>query len=81
MKHIAPECQLGYPETQLMEMLGPIMDSFMYWMRGQTFSACDGKRYNYETNKYEDTGCGPHGYVFYTHDVERFFSELSVFDS
>jgi hypothetical protein len=75
-----PECELGYTEEQLERILGDRLPDFYRWMVGQTFTGCNGMRYNYLTGEYEPTGCGPHGFVYYAHDVNRFLSGLPVID-
>lgn len=75
-----PECQLGYTETQLDRILGDRRREFNAWMRGQTIAMCDGKKYNHEEKRYEDTGCGPHGLVVYSWDLQRFIFGLPVVD-
>jgi hypothetical protein len=76
----APTCRLGYPDDKLKEILGDRYTDFMKWMRGQTFALCDGRSYNHELRQYEATGCGPHGYVYYSWDVDRFVKGLPVVD-
>lgn len=70
----APECELGYTEHQIAQIMGPSLDRFNKWMSGQTMSICDGRRYNHKLGQYEATGCGPHGTITYSHDVRRFLS-------
>lgn len=76
------ECRLGYPDSQLEEILGEErLKDFYRWMRGQTFSACDGTEYNHQTRKYEPSVCSvSHGYVYYRQDVERFLAGKPVID-
>jgi hypothetical protein len=69
-----PECQLGYPESQLKEILGDRLEDFNLWMRGQTIAGCDGRRYDHDKKEYQPTGCGPHGYVIYSWDLERYLA-------
>lgn len=76
----APECGLGYTDSQLKTILGSRYEEFIRWMRGQTVALCDGKRYDYEVNEYVNTGCGPHGVVVYSWDLERFIDGLPVID-
>ena len=77
----APECTFGYPTTQLGRVLdAQAYNRLMLWMRGQTMAICDGRRFNYETGEYEPTGCGPHGPVVYTHDVERWSRAGPIID-
>jgi hypothetical protein len=76
-----PICQQGYPHSQLVEIFGPEkIKTFFHWMRGQTFSECDGQRYVHETKSYEPTGCGPHGFVYYSWDVQRFLDGRPIID-
>ena len=73
----APECLYGYSETQLKSAFSEAQfNAFNRWMVGQTFSSCDGRQYNYTTKEYEATDCGPHGYVFYLADVNRFLRSM-----
>lgn len=81
MDFVTPECKYGYPETQLKAEFGDDrMKAFNAWMRGQTFSSCDGKQYNYDKQEFEATNCGPHGYVYYVYDVNRFIAGQPVID-
>jgi hypothetical protein len=76
-----PKCLAGYPMSQLTEEMPPkTFNAFINWMRGQTFTVCDGRVYNHAFQSYEDSGCGPHGNVFYTSDVNRFLAGGSVID-
>ena len=75
-----PECQYGYTEEQLSTILGERIDAFNHWMRGQTMSICDGRRYDYDKGEYEDTGCGPHGVITYRWDVQRFIDGRPIVD-
>lgn len=75
-----PECQLGYPIDQVQRILGDRFPEFNEWIAGQTVSICDGRSYNYETKQYEETGCGPHGSVIYSWDLDRFLKGLPVID-
>ena len=77
---IEPSCILGYTDSDLNQLLGNEKSEFYAWMRGQTFTSCDGKAYDPELRAYRDTGCGPHGYVFYVADVARFMRGLPVID-
>jgi hypothetical protein len=77
----APTCRFGYPEAQLKDMWDEAtFKKFMLWMRGQTFSSCDGSIFDHENSCTVDSNCGPHGYVYYTHDVLRFVSGKPAFD-
>lgn len=75
-----PTCELGYPQIQLERILGSRLQEFLLWSAGQTIGMCDGRKYNYETKKYEATGCGPHGLVVYPGDLDRFLKGLPVID-
>lgn len=75
-----PECELGYTEEQLERILGDRYQEFNFWMSGQTMSICDGRAYNYNLKKYEPTGCGPHGVVVYSWDLDRFLNNLPIID-
>jgi hypothetical protein len=76
-----PECKLGYPKTQLRaELTAEEFKAFFKWMRGQTFGSCEGQSYDHEKKEYIPSGCGPHGYVFYATDVNRFLAGGSVVD-
>lgn len=78
---ITPECKFGYPETQLREIwTEDKFKDFMKWMRGQTFSVCDGTLFDGELNRMVGSGCGPHGYVFYAHDVTNFVTGGPILD-
>lgn len=76
-----PECRLGYTYTQLTTILGWRLDDFGRWMRGQTMSLCDGRKYNHDSKVYEEA-CGgvSHGGVVYRHDLERYLLDLPVID-
>lgn len=75
-----PECVMGYTDEQVTRIMGARLYDFRKWMRGQTGSICDGRAYNYEKGDYEPSGCGPHGYITYRQDVERFLLGLPVVD-
>lgn len=76
-----PECSCGYPAYQLKEVLGDRLPAFWQWMRGQTVTLCEGKRYNHDTKEYEeDCGGISHGAVVYTCDLERYLLGLPVID-
>jgi hypothetical protein len=75
-----PECKLGYTDAQLHTILTSRYEEFWLWMRGQTFSSCDGRAYNHDKKEYEDTGCGPHGFVVYSWDLLRFLEGKPVVD-
>lgn len=75
-----PECELGYTVEQLQRILGDRYEEFLFWMRGQTLAACQGKRYNHSAKEYEETGCGPHGFAYYAWDLQRFLDNRPVID-
>lgn len=66
-----PKCQLGYTRAEVEEIVGN-MTSFDRWFRGQAGAICDGRRYDHDKQEYEPTGCGPHGLIYYTWDVEQY---------
>lgn len=74
-----PECRVGYTVEQLERILGDRIKEFYIWMRGQTFSSCDDRIYNHSTKEYEP-GCGPHGFVYYPWDVQRFLDGSPIVD-
>lgn len=77
----APICKFGYPHSQLEEIFSVLkLKAFFHWMRGQTFSSCDGRIFNAAENRMEASNCGPHGYVYYQSDVQRFVAGLPVID-
>jgi len=67
-----PACELGYTQDQLEEFFGNRITAFYKFMAGQTIGGCDGRRYDYETKQYVSSGCGPHGWAYYTSDVRQF---------
>lgn len=77
-----PECKLGYTREQIREMFGTgdRLAAFWSFMYGQTLGVCTGKKYNLVEDEYLPTGCGPHGSVVYSHDVERFIRGLPPLD-
>jgi hypothetical protein len=82
MKHLPePECEMGYSQSQVQEILGNRRTEFYQWMAGQTQTLCDGRSYNHETSGYEES-CGgvAHGGVTYSHDLYRFLGGLSIID-
>lgn len=80
MSHPQPDCKYGYTQSQLDSILGSRLKEFEYWMRGQTVAVCDGRRYDYNLKTYVDTGCGPHGTVVYSWDVQRFLQNRPIID-
>jgi len=71
---LPPSCSLGYTESDLDAVLGDRLPEFRRWFRGQTGVICEGRRYDHQAKEYRETGCGPHGFVVYAHDLERFLS-------
>jgi hypothetical protein len=67
-----PECESGYPVTQVEAILGDRMTEFNRWMRGQTGAICDGRKYDHNKREYHNTNCGPHGMVVYAWDLRQF---------
>jgi len=81
-----PDCPLGYSEGQLRKLLGDEgMANFKKWMVGQTVGICEGRYYDHEKECYLPSICaemidGPHGVVYYAHDVERFLLRKPIID-
>lgn len=74
-----PICDVGYPQSQLETMLPVVrLKQFYVWMRGQTFSECNGLLFN--GKNLVPSGCGPHGYVYYESDVRAFLAGRPVLD-
>jgi hypothetical protein len=70
--NLKPDCVAGYTVGQIEELFpGSSLKKFVEWIKGQPHSICDGRIYNYNTERYEYNGCGPHGEVYYTKDVEQ----------
>lgn len=71
-----PSCFLGYPRSQVVEIVGLRLDAFDHWMRGQTVAICDGRRYDPDQRDYVPTACSahPHGVVVYPWDVRQFLA-------
>ena len=68
-----PDCRYGYPIAQVREHLGDnTFATFSQWIDGQTVSVCDGRVYDHELRQYYETGCGPHGLVYYHWNVQSF---------
>lgn len=42
-----PSCPSGYTAEDLEAILGPRIEAFWHWMRGQTMMVCEGKKYHY----------------------------------
>ncbi len=78
---VKPECKFGYSAKQLAEMLTEKqLANFLKWMVGQTFSSCSGWVYDHKRGFNVTSGCGPHGYVYYEHDVRRWAEGKPVID-
>ena len=78
-----PECPYGFPDKQLRKIFTREQyQNFFSWMRGQTFTDCDGWKYDPSTKSMEHTECfdDPHGYVFYTHDVAKYAKGSGILD-
>ena len=75
-----PDCELGYTDKQVDTIMGLRMAEFQRWMAGQTMAICDGRRFSYAENRYEATGCGPHGYITYPWDLQRFLDGKPIID-
>lgn len=74
------ECRHGYTVLQVEEIMGNRIREFSGYMTGQTMAICDGQVYDYEKKEYIESGCGPHGVVVYSWDVERFLQGRPLFD-
>lgn len=77
-----PLCRMGYPITQLENELTSVgYLALTKWLYGQTLAICEGREYNHDTEKYEQS-CGgvPHGVVAYTWDVWRWIDGRPVID-
>ena len=75
------DCQYGYPDAQLREIFTQEQfKRFSDWMVGQTISDCAGSVYDHELKSMVPSGCGPHGWVYYSHDIARFLRGLPVID-
>jgi hypothetical protein len=75
-----PNCEIGYSEDLLEEVLGERYPEFKKWMVGQTGGICDGSRFDAENNRMVASGCGPHGFTSYSWDVQRFLDGRPVVD-
>lgn len=77
-----PECESGYPWSQIETFLGvERTEELMRWMRGQTMTLCEGRRYSHDTEDYSEK-CGgvAHGPVVYAWDLERFMRGGPILD-
>lgn len=81
MKLPKPECEVGYTDKQLREILGDRYETFKTWMAGQTMAVCNGKEWNPEEEKYE-VACGgvAHGVIVYSWDLDRFLAGKKIID-
>jgi len=77
-----PECEIGYPISQLEKWNLFPLSHFRTWMKGQTYAVCNGEMYDHEKKEYLPSSCSPiqHGSVFYTRDVLRFLEGKEVID-
>lgn len=78
-----PECWLGYPFSQLQDILGEDRAKELFnWMYGQTMAICDGQRYDHDLQEYLPTCPEPHGPVVYAWDFSRWLAgwPAGVFD-
>ena len=75
-----PECESGYPDKQLKEILKDEYRTFLNFMTGQTMCLCDGREYDYELEEYRYSGCGPHGAVAYPWNLKGFLDGRKVWD-
>lgn len=68
-----PECEGGFTERQVTEIMGDRIEEFWRWMSGQTMMLCEGRSYNHERREYEES-CGgvAHGPITYSWDLKRF---------
>lgn len=74
------ECRFGYSQEELREILGDRLEEFNTWMSGQTVAICDGMYYDYDAAMNLSTGCGPHGDVVYSWDLEDFLAGRADLD-
>ncbi len=74
-----PLCPLGYPADQVEGIFGSEDElvKFWEWLDGQTMAICDGRLYNHDLGRYEDTECvgSAHGLVVYPWDLERYWRQ------
>lgn len=72
-----PECEGGYTQRQVEEIMDDRYDEFRAWMWGQTMMLCEGRAYNHEAREYYET-CGgvAHGAITYEYDLKRFLGHL-----
>ncbi len=74
MTVLSPSCPLGYPASQLRDVLGDVQFAqFREWLAGdgQTLSECTGMVYDRTSDDYVP-GCTPsHGMVIHATDFQR----------
>ena len=77
-----PECRGGYTHPQIVEIVGQDREQqFWNWMTGQTMMVCDGRRYNHDTQEYEQSCEVAHGMpIVYPWDLERFLDGRPIID-
>lgn len=75
-----PDCEFGYPWSQVADILGNRLPEFKVWMYTQTMSMCDGHRWDYDAHQYVETGCGPHGGITRQSDLRRFLDGQPIID-
>ena len=76
-----PECVSGYTRAQIEEILGDRTAEFWAWMRGQTMTLCEGRKYDHGTKSYVVACNGiAHGPVVYRWDLERFIDGRPIID-
>ena len=74
-------CKMGMTSDDLAYVFDEAaLKDLAHWMRGQTGAICEGIEWDYALGDYIESGCGPHGYIVYTGDVERFVLGLPVID-
>lgn len=69
-----PKCKYGFTEEQIRKIMGAHLLRFQAWISGQTGAICDNRDYDHEAKEYKPSGCGPHGFIIYEHDVRRFLA-------
>ena len=80
MKLPKPVCKYGYTMEELVDIFGARVVDFRRWMNGQTFTDCTGWEYDRKRGFNVGSGCGPHGFVYYPWDVDRYNRGLPVID-
>ena len=73
-----PDCELGYTQSQVVDIMGDRLSDFHLWMHGATMAICAGLRYNHELKAYMEDVCHdhPHGAITYETDVRQFLQGL-----